>query len=628
MSNCLVFEDGIIIENSINDNLLWAGLFSVATCNGKIIEYVQSCLPKNTIFVIPRSDGNINRINDNNFHDVNWDNQIQPYVDYAKEKGKVFILGTLCQIDEEKDINYLYLPLDDNFFNYGINNYFNPDSFPLDHWDKRTTNLCWRGSCSGVRGSRSLRARFVEAIHKYDINENVKLSNWWLEKWHDGNTIPEYYFADRLHYTEFFNYKMFFIVDGACIASNHMYGFATGAIPFLLSNANCWFSHLILPYVHYIPVNYDLSNLIEQIEWVKNNDDKAKIIANNASQFAKIYFSSEYQKKYIKENIENIVLKCDNNFIKNKNSIRNKLKIKYGLIDKNIDVTDICLLKLINNNIITIPAGDNNRDKYFGDPIPYILKKIFIIIDDNQIEYEDFYTIKINILNNEINTHEINTHEINIHDIDNKTATLHSNLKIMYGSFNDELPEQKMVVRYLTGNEKVLEIGGNIGRNSLIIASILVNNEYFVTLESDKNIANQLIENRDLNNFNFKIENSALSKRKLIQKGWETEVSDELKEGYTWVNTITLDELKEKYNIEFDTLILDCEGAFYYILMDMPEILNNINLVIMENDYWDISKKQYIDNILFKNNFYIDYVESGGWGPCYNNFYEVWKKNT
>ena len=137
-----------------------------------------------------------------------------------------------------------------------------------------------------------------------------------------------------------------------------------------------------------------------------------------------------------------------------------------------------------------------------------------------------------------------------------------------------------------------------------------------------------MIENRDLNNFNFKIENSALSKRKLIQKGWETEVSDELKEGYTWVNTITLDELKEKYNIEFDTLILDCEGAFYYILMDMPEILNNINLVIMENDYWDISKKQYIDNILFKNNFYIDYVESGGWGPCYNNFYEVWKKNT
>ena len=184
-----------------------------------------------------------------------------------------------------------------------------------------------------------------------------------------------------------------------------------------------------------------------------------------------------------------------------------------------------------------------------------------------------------------------------------------------------------MVVRYLTGNEKVLEIGGNIGRNTLVIASILKNNN-FVTLESDVNIAKQLTENRDLNNFNFHIENSALSNRKLIQKGWDTIPSETLQKGYSWVNTITLEELKAKYNIEFDTLVLDCEGAFYYILMDMPEILNNVNLIIMENDYLNISHKTYIDEILKKNNFIIDYTEAGGWGPCCNNFFEVWKKLT
>jgi hypothetical protein len=60
--------------------------------------------------------------------------------------------------------------------------------------------------------------------------------------------------------------------------------------------------------------------------------------------------------------------------------------------------------------------------------------------------------------------------------------------------------------------------------------------------------------------------------------------------------------------------------------MDMPEILDNINLIIMENDYRDITHKQYIDTILVKNNFVRDYVEKGGWEPCYNNFFEVWKK--
>ena len=62
--------------------------------------------------------------------------------------------------------------------------------------------------------------------------------------------------------------------------------------------------------------------------------------------------------------------------------------------------------------------------------------------------------------------------------------------------------------------------------------------------------------------------------------------------------------------------------------MDMPEILDNINLIIMENDYHVLEQKKYVDNILTKNNFYVDYTESGGWGPCRNKFFEVWKKET
>ena len=295
------------------------------------------------------------------------------------------------------------------------------------------------------------------------------------------------------------------------------------------------------------------------------------------------------------------------------------MKINYGTSSIFIDVTDICLIKLTNNNIITISCGDANRAFYFTDPLNGILKKIFIENNGIITEYDDFYTIKINTLTNTVST----TNEKIIND---KITNIHSKLKMKYGTFNDELPEQKMAVRYLTGNEKVLEIGGNIGRNTLIIASILENSNNLVTLECDLNIANQLTENRNLNNFKFHIESSALSNRKLIQRGWDTIPSDTLMSGYNWVNTITLNDLKNKYNIVFDTLVLDCEGAFYYILMDMPEILDNINLIIMENDYWDMSKKNYIDEILTQNKFNRDYVESGGWGPCYNNFFEVWKK--
>jgi FkbM family methyltransferase len=298
------------------------------------------------------------------------------------------------------------------------------------------------------------------------------------------------------------------------------------------------------------------------------------------------------------------------------------MKILYGSsITNYIDVTNICLSQLTKNNIIHIPNGDHNRANIFTDPLPGITKKIFILNDDNIREYEYDISLKVHI-----NITDTTIETINITQITQQLENIHSKLNIKYGKMSDELPEQKMSVRYLKGNEKVLEIGGNIGRNSLVIASILQDSTNLVTLECDINVANQLIENRDLNNFNFYVEKSALSNRSLIQKGWETIPSDTLIDGFTWVDTITFNNLKMKYNIEFDTLVLDCEGAFYYILMDMPEILNNIKLIIMENDYWDISKKEYVDEILIKNNFYIDYQESGGWGPCFNNFFEVWKK--
>jgi FkbM family methyltransferase len=290
--------------------------------------------------------------------------------------------------------------------------------------------------------------------------------------------------------------------------------------------------------------------------------------------------------------------------------------IKYGLINNNTDVTKIVFDKLKKNNIIHIPSTDIARSKYFGDNLPGILKSIFVIDNKgNKKEYDYLQEIFI----------DVNNYNIDPYD---RLKNIHTKLKIDYGNLNEEYHEQIMVSKYLNGDEKVLEIGGNIGRNSIVIGYILKekNNNSFVTLESDTNISKQLIHNRDINNLNFNIENSALSKRNLIQIGWDTIVSDVVLPGFFKVNTITLEQLNNKYNINFDTLVLDCEGAFYYILMDMPEILNNIKLIIMENDYNDITKKNYVDEVLKNNNFYIDYSLEGGWGPCKNNFYEVWKR--
>jgi FkbM family methyltransferase len=209
----------------------------------------------------------------------------------------------------------------------------------------------------------------------------------------------------------------------------------------------------------------------------------------------------------------------------------------------------------------------------------------------------------------------------------NELLQLHRTLQFQFGSLGEEFPEQVMSMMYLTGDENVLELGGNIGRNSMIIAHILnkKDNHNFVSFETNSADADKLRYNRDANGFKFHIENAALSERKLIQKGWDTIPSDEILPGFTPVNSISWKAVKDKYNMDFDTLVLDCEGAFYYILQDTPEILEGIKLLIMENDYFrDSSHKEYVFSTLRKNNYECVFQKALD-SENIPDFYQVWK---
>ena len=53
-----------------------------------------------------------------------------------------------------------------------------------------------------------------------------------------------------------------------------------------------------------------------------------------------------------------------------------------------------------------------------------------------------------------------------------KLNELHKKLKLNNGNFREEYQEQEMSVLYIKPHNIVLELGGNIGRNSCIIASL------------------------------------------------------------------------------------------------------------------------------------------------------------
>ena len=94
-------------------------------------------------------------------------------------------------------------------------------------------------------------------------------------------------------------------------------------------------------------------------------------------------------------------------------------------------------------------------------------------------------------------------------------------------------------------------------------------------------------------------------------------------------SVVTFEELEKKYNFIFDTLVVDCEGGFYYILIDKPSILNNINTIIIENDFPVIDHKLYIDSILKSKGFmciFVEKLDSDSTFPCKDFFWETWQR--
>lgn len=315
------------------------------------------------------------------------------------------------------------------------------------------------------------------------------------------------------------------------------------------------------------------------------------------------------------------------------------MKFLYGYDNQHYtDITDIVFKKCLKDDELYIPRNDNVRCKLFEmDPYPNVLKHI-VIIDHLQNSHIFTDTMEISIkfmsISKQLSFMKHPKMWFNaigklITNTDDKLNEIHKHIKFSGGDIKDELVEQTMTLKYLPRNAKVLEIGGNIGRNTSLISMILDDERNLVTLESHPEIAKMLIANIQMNDFKTHIEAAALSKRRLIQRGWDTMVLDNeanIPHGWNEIKTITFDELNSKYNIEFDTLVADCEGALYQILKDEPKLLDNMKLLIVENDYYDINQRLFVEEQFKNHGFKRVWYTSGGFQPCYDFFWEVWKK--
>lgn len=64
------------------------------------------------------------------------------------------------------------------------------------------------------------------------------------------------------------------------------------------------FSNRLIPYVHYVPISYTGGDLIEKIQWLRENDDLAIRIVENAKTFGASYLRLEDHFCYMTQALE------------------------------------------------------------------------------------------------------------------------------------------------------------------------------------------------------------------------------------------------------------------------------------------------------------------------------------
>nr|QFG74001.1 MAG: glycosyltransferase family 90 [Megaviridae environmental sample] len=177
-------------------------------------------------------------------------------------------------------------------------------------WKKRIPKLVFRGSATGcgVSIETNIRLRATKLALESPLADymDIGITNWKTRIHYrkgypfvklEPTSLPKNMqtLATKLSQWKQAQYKYHLYLDGhaaACRLGNMFKGGNLIMIP--TSEHILWFTHLLKPWKHYVPVKADLSDMTEKLKWCLDNDTKCKRIAENALLFYQTYLSREH----------------------------------------------------------------------------------------------------------------------------------------------------------------------------------------------------------------------------------------------------------------------------------------------------------------------------------------------
>lgn len=159
-------------------------------------------------------------------------------------------------------------------------------------WAERKNQAFWRGAFTD-----SLRWKMSELSIAYPnqldagliATTSTELQNieaFWKTT-EPGQGDADLYIKPSATYEEHMQFKYLPVINGVmCTYPGYQWRLLSQSLTMKQeSNQIQWFYNALQPYVHYVPIKEDLSDLIEKINWAQSHDSECNQMAQNARTF-------------------------------------------------------------------------------------------------------------------------------------------------------------------------------------------------------------------------------------------------------------------------------------------------------------------------------------------------------
>lgn len=166
------------------------------------------------------------------------------------------------------------------------------------NWNKKINKFVFRGSSTG-EGYNNLNNKRLNLIEKKEKSKFNNLIDAGITKWQLRPRIKnkKFYFINPENYNNYLNnnlspeeqskYKYIINIEGNVSAFRLSLELCMkSCILIVESEWKLWYSDKLKPYIHYIPIKSDLSDLDDIIEWCIKNEKVCKNIAENSYIFS------------------------------------------------------------------------------------------------------------------------------------------------------------------------------------------------------------------------------------------------------------------------------------------------------------------------------------------------------